>query len=114
MSTDTIIGNGTAAVVFDRFDLSGYDLFLRAKKLPESQLEYHHERDHYVLRTPARYAAMLGATDAAAERIRCRSPATSSIISTSSWSKRWPRSATPSMPTAASVRRRCSSNSRAR
>jgi hypothetical protein len=61
-------GKDTAAVVFDNFDLSGYDLFLRAKKLPESQLEYHHERDHYVLRTPARYAAMLGATDPAAER----------------------------------------------
>jgi hypothetical protein len=55
--------NGTIAEVeFRRYDLEAYRLFLKAKKLPESQLTYDWERDAYRLTTPARFASMLGAS----------------------------------------------------
>jgi hypothetical protein len=63
METNRMISiNGTTAEVeFGRFDLEAYQLFLRAKRLPESQVTYDWERDTYRLTTPARFAAMLGA-----------------------------------------------------
>ena len=49
-----------ASMEFSRFDLEAYELFLRTKKLPESQIEYDWERDVYKLTTPARFASLLG------------------------------------------------------
>lgn len=48
------------------FDLEKYRLFLKAKRLPESQLAYDWESDRYTLTTPARFAPMLGAESAPA------------------------------------------------
>jgi hypothetical protein len=63
MSTSSIIVNGgVAEVQFGTFDLGNYELFLRAKKLPESQLFYDEESDCFTLKTAARYAAQLGVT----------------------------------------------------
>src|SRR5262245_12033473 len=45
------------------FDLASYDLFLRTKELPESELAYEWETDTYTLTTAARYAGMLGRED---------------------------------------------------
>lgn len=49
-----------AEVTFDRFGLEQYELFLRAKRLPESQVSFDREADRYVLTTPARFADRLG------------------------------------------------------
>ena len=57
-----------AEVEFGRFDLEAYGLFLRTKKLPESQIDYDWERDTYKLTTPARFASLLGADVAAVKR----------------------------------------------
>lgn len=59
--SDLRLNGALAEVTFDRFDLDSYGLFLRAKKLPESQLAYEWETDRYTLTTPARFAALLGA-----------------------------------------------------
>lgn len=56
------------AIEFGRFDLANYELFLRAKKLPESELAYDWEGDRYTLTTPRRFAALLGIVEAAGER----------------------------------------------
>ncbi len=55
------VENNLAKVEFARFGLAEYGLFLKCKKLPESQLAYDWRRDTYTLTTPARFAAMLGA-----------------------------------------------------
>jgi hypothetical protein len=57
-----------AEVEFGCFDLEAYGLFLKTKKLPESQITYDWERDTYRLTTPARFASMLGADVPAAVR----------------------------------------------
>lgn len=57
-------------VRFDRFDLDAYALFLRTKALPESELTYSWEEDAYTLTAPARFAALLGASTAVADRER--------------------------------------------
>ena len=62
------INGPLAEVDFGRFDLEMYGLFLKTKKLPESQITYDWERDAYKLTTPARFAGMLGASVAAAVR----------------------------------------------
>lgn len=63
------IQDGLAQVRFDRFGLHEYELFLKCKRLPESQLDYDWRSDAYTLTTPARFAAMLGVTqDGAARR----------------------------------------------
>lgn len=54
------VHNNTAEVNFSRFDLDSYQLFLKAKKLPESEIYYDWKADNYQLTTPARYAGMLG------------------------------------------------------
>lgn len=42
------------------FSLDNYDLFLKAKKLPEANLKYDYRRDVYVLTTHRRFAGLLG------------------------------------------------------
>jgi hypothetical protein len=54
------INGNLAEVDFASFDLAQYELFLRAKKLPESQISYDWEADSYRLTTPARFAPLLG------------------------------------------------------
>lgn len=70
MSAVAIV-DGRAVVTFDRFDLDAYELFLKAKKLPERELSYDWRTDSYTLSTAARYAGMLdeglAASTAAAE-----------------------------------------------
>jgi len=58
------IHNEIASVQFERFDLTAYELFLRCKTLPESQVEFDEERSTYRITTPARFARLLGITDA--------------------------------------------------
>jgi len=45
---------------FDRFDLESYDLFLKAKRLPEFQVEFEEQTEAYTITAPARFAPMLG------------------------------------------------------
>lgn len=52
-------------ITFEHFSPKEYDLFLRAKRLPESHLSYDYERDRYTIETHARYAPLLGVTAAA-------------------------------------------------
>lgn len=59
--TEVAIAGDLAVMRFDRFGLEDYALFLRAKRLPESQVAYDWEADVYTLTTPARFAAQLGA-----------------------------------------------------
>lgn len=58
--TVAIVGN-LAVVDFERFDLAGYETFLRTKRLPESQIAYDWQADTYRLTTPARFAPLLNA-----------------------------------------------------
>lgn len=60
--TTITVDERLATVVFDRFDLDSYRVFLRAKTLPESQLTYDWRGDRYTLTTPARFAPILNAT----------------------------------------------------
>jgi hypothetical protein len=48
------------AIRFDRFDIASYDVFLRAKRLPEYSVEFDPESEGYTITAPARFAAMLG------------------------------------------------------
>lgn len=59
-----------AIVEFDRFTLAEYDLFLKVKKLPESQISYDWETDRYQVSTPARFAARLGVPVSGVESAR--------------------------------------------
>jgi hypothetical protein len=55
--------DGTRArVVFDRFDQPAYELFLRAKTLPESDIAYDEAAGVYTLSTDARFASLLDAS----------------------------------------------------
>lgn len=47
-------------VRFDRFDLAAYDLFLRAKQLPESDVRFDDATETYTIEAPARFASILG------------------------------------------------------
>lgn len=58
----------TLTVRFERFDLDAYALFLRAKRLPESELVYDWETDVYTLTAPVRFAHYLDVSAAVAER----------------------------------------------
>lgn len=42
------------------FGIKEYDLFLKAKRLPESSLSYNYELDEYQIQTHSRYADLLG------------------------------------------------------
>lgn len=65
-TTDTLtdtpihINSGRLTVTFAHFTLENYDLFLRTKLLPESELAYDWEMDSYTLTAPARFAPLLG------------------------------------------------------
>lgn len=48
------------AATFSAFDLGSYDLFLRAKALPEKSIAYDWRSDTYTITTAARFAALLG------------------------------------------------------
>lgn len=56
------VDGSLALVEFDRFDLDAYALFLRTKKLPESQVSYDWRADRYTVTTPARFAPLLDVT----------------------------------------------------
>jgi hypothetical protein len=45
---------------FNRFDLDEYELFIRSKVLPESEINYDRDSDGYTITAPARFAALLG------------------------------------------------------
>lgn len=61
--TAVIVENGRARVVFDRFDLEAYRLFLRCKQLPERELRLlDRHRGIYAIETAERYAAILDAS----------------------------------------------------
>lgn len=47
-------------VLFDRFDLDAYALFLKCKALPESEIDFDPERETYTLSAPARFSELLG------------------------------------------------------
>ena len=51
------------SATFREFDLQNYDLFIRTKCLPESELVYDRELDCYTISAPARFAALLGMQD---------------------------------------------------
>ena len=61
-------------VTFDTFGLEDYQLFLRTKAIPESQLAYSWETDTYTVTAPARFAPMLGAREVVAETDRLPLP----------------------------------------
>lgn len=50
------------SVHFDQFGPSAYDLFLKCKRLPEFDVEFHPEGETYTITAPARFAKLLGAT----------------------------------------------------
>lgn len=62
MSSPISFAGETAVVTFDRFELDDYRLFLDTKQLPESQVAYDVDRDHYTVTTPSRFAVLLGVT----------------------------------------------------
>jgi hypothetical protein len=66
--TSVVVDGTRARVVFDRFDRAAYELFLRAKRLPESEVEYFEESATYALSTDARFAPLLDASLAAVVR----------------------------------------------
>lgn len=60
MNTPEIVTTGSIAKLqFRAFDLNAYDLFLRAKSLPEKSVEYDRDNDTYTLSTHVRYAHRL-------------------------------------------------------
>lgn len=64
-----VVVDGTrASVCFDRFDLDAYRMFLRAKKLPESQVDFDEVSGVYTVSTDARFASLLDASLVAAVR----------------------------------------------
>lgn len=50
----------TMKVEFRHYGLEEYDLFLRTKALPESEVSYNREVDVYTVMAPARFASLLG------------------------------------------------------
>lgn len=60
--TEVRIENNLAVVDFCApFSTERYQTFIKAKRLPESQITYDWQSDIYTLTTPARFASMLGA-----------------------------------------------------
>lgn len=52
---------------FDRYGLDAYQVFIRSKKIPESQVAFDWRTDTYTLTAPARFAALLGVEGVAPE-----------------------------------------------
>lgn len=64
-NTPPVIIDGELAVVeFSRFDLDGYELFIRAKALPDVRVDFNWKTDTYRLSTAARFAPQLGVSAA--------------------------------------------------
>lgn len=55
-----ILDGDSLTLTFASWDAESYDLFLRSKRLPEHEIRYDDERDAYTIRTPARFAPLLG------------------------------------------------------
>lgn len=55
-----VLDEQRATARFERYDLDAYELFLRAKKLPESRLSYDWRGDVYEVSAPRRFASLLG------------------------------------------------------
>jgi len=55
-------------ILFERFDLEAYELFLKCKSLPESEILFDAERETYTLTAPARFSEMLGVASPAPTR----------------------------------------------
>jgi hypothetical protein len=60
-SPEMHIAGDTLTVTFRTFDMDAYPVFIRTKKLPESQVAYDWETDTYTVTTAALFAPMLGA-----------------------------------------------------
>jgi hypothetical protein len=58
----------TLQIQFNAFGPDQYDLFLRAKRLPESSLDYDYSSDTYTIETHARYASLLGVKEQSEEK----------------------------------------------
>lgn len=54
------VSGPTLKVEFSRFGLDEYELFIRCKALPESELTYDRLADAYTIKAPARFAGLLG------------------------------------------------------
>lgn len=52
--------NDRMRIRFDRFGIDAYDLFLRAKRIPEYQIEFDAGSEAYTIDAPARFADMIG------------------------------------------------------
>lgn len=68
MTNQIKINGDQLRVVFSRYDLDGYRLFLRTKLLPEYHLDYDWKRNEYTLTAPARLAPMMGLEPVNTER----------------------------------------------
>lgn len=55
-------------ILFERFDLESYAIFLKCKSLPESEIVFDAERETYTLTAPARFSDMLGVASPAPAR----------------------------------------------
>ena len=62
-----VVEDGLARVTLGRFDREAYELFLRCKTLPESEIAYDWRADAYTVTTAERFAPLLGAAAAVAE-----------------------------------------------
>lgn len=54
------ISGDKLSIQFSSFGLDAYQLFLKSKKLPESNLEFHRATETYTLTAPARFAGVFG------------------------------------------------------
>lgn len=52
--------DGQMRIHFNRFDLSAYRLFIKAKSLPEYDVEFDADDESYTITAPARFASWLG------------------------------------------------------
>lgn len=64
------VGDTELTVSLDSFDQEAYDLFLRAKQLPEKRIEFDWTTDTYKVIAPARFAHILDATLKAPQVLR--------------------------------------------
>lgn len=55
-----VVSGDRPSVRFDRFGIDAYDLFLRAKGLPEYEVQFDQVDESYTITAPARFAGMLG------------------------------------------------------
>lgn len=61
-------------IEFGQFGTAEYELFLKCKRLPESNVSYDYERDCYRIETHSRYAGLLGVETAAAKNTEISMP----------------------------------------